>query len=839
MLLMIRRPDALAACAAVCALAFSPLAFAETVAEDAKPRTYWWWFGDTVTTNGITHDLEAMKRMGLGGATICANHWMGLKPGPVKCLSDEWYDCVVWAGKEADRLGLELGFHDCPGWCDTGGPWVRPQFAQRHLVWTETRLAGGKELSCVLPRAAAPFGIYRDVAVVAIPDREECERFDGDLRDYTFAVPRTVSSVRLTGAKRDGPLDCFLPKPDFRVLVSDDGTTFREHARIATVAAEEVLTLTFPAVKAKALRIAAGSGKLPRFSRAEVFATPLVPHASRKSYGRFVWARPLVPQETFACPAKDAVALDEVVDLTDRMDADGRLVWEPPAGKWLVFRFASTVMDKAINHVATPAGTGLECDKMSKEGVEEGARGPVTRIPELARKHGIRAFRTVFSDSGEAPPPNWTERMPEEFAALRGYDIRKFLPAMAGRFVGSTSVSERFLRDFRRTVGDLIVRYWGRYYAELMHAKGLKFEKQSYNWPYNQLEMSEIADIPMGEFWIHTKEGAGETAKLAGMQGDLWGRRIVSSEAFTDACGKVMKPDGSNENIAELRREGDKRFAHGVNRFVFHAYTHQPYDDPAMRTNYWHFGIRIDRHHPKFDSFIPWVRYLTETQAQLQRGRGVADAVVLMREDVTLDRADWDLKDPYGYRSNAIERNQFLRQLEFRDGRLRLPSGMDYRVLALPKSDVLSPEVLRKTLALAEAGAEVLLGPRPVSSPSLSGYPACDAEVEALAKELWDGCPAKGSARVGKGRVWRGVELSDVYAAIGLGPDFSATEAGRPVGPKEVVYTHRVDGATDIYFVANVTERPMRLKVSFRNGETRELELDGSSSTFVEFARRL
>ena len=130
--------------------------------QEARPRTYWWWFGDTVTTNGITHDLEAMKRLGLGGATICANHWMGLKPGPVKCLSDEWYDCVVWAGKEADRLGLELGFHDCPGWCDTGGPWVRPQYAEKHLVWTETRLAGGKEVSCVLPRTAAPFGIYRD-----------------------------------------------------------------------------------------------------------------------------------------------------------------------------------------------------------------------------------------------------------------------------------------------------------------------------------------------------------------------------------------------------------------------------------------------------------------------------------------------------------------------------------------------------------------------------------------------------------------------------------------------------------------------------------------------------
>ena len=85
------------------------------------------------------------------------------------------------------------------------------------------------------------------------------------------------------------------------------------------------------------------------------------------------------------------------------------------------------------------------------------------------------------------------------------------------------------------------------------------------------------------------------------------------------------------------------------------------------------------------------------------------------------------------------------------------------------------------------------------------------------------------------GRVWRGVDAAAVYAAIGLRPDFAATEGGRPVDPKEVVYTHRVDGATDIYFIANVTDKPKRLTVTFRGGETREIALGGSSSTFVEF----
>ena len=829
--------------AVVLGAAWSGAATADSVAgQDAKPRTYWWWFGDTVTTNGITHDLEAMKRMGLGGATICANHWFGLKPGPVTCLSDAWYDRVVWAGKEADRLGLELGFHNCPGWCNTGGAWVRPQYAQRHLDWTETRIAGGRRISCAIPRPPAPFGVYREVAVLAVPDREEVEAFDGS-GDCVFAAPRRVAGVRLTVGRPAGPI-YFIPwrHPDYRVLVSEDGVSFREHHReLSTYGGDAVQYLTFPAVRAKAVRIRTGSGGRPSFAkRIEVFATPFVPDGQRKTYDcwrglRSMREARIVPRTAASCPDADALAPDEIVDLTDRMDADGRLVWDAPAGRWLVLRFGSTVMDYAVNHISSPASEGLECDKLSEEGVEEGVRGPVSRIPELARRHGIRSFRTVFKDSCEAPPPNWTDRMPEEFRALRGYDLRRYLPVMTGRVVGSASASERFLWDFRRTVGDLMSRCYGRHFAELVRSRGLAFEAQWYDWPYNQLELPGSADIPMGEFWIHTGVGANDTTDLAGMLGDLYGRRIVSCEAFTDACGKVMT-DG-NEDIADLRRHGDRAFARGITRFMIHAYTHQPYDDPAQRTNYWHFGIRIDRHHPKFESFKPWIAYLTRTQGMLQKGRGVADAVRLVREETTLDHADWTAHDPSGYRSDAIERNLFLSSLSFSRGCLRLPSGMEYRVLELVDSRRHTPEVLRKVRALAEAGAEVLLGERPVGSPSLVDYPACDAEVEALAKALWDACPEKGSAKVGKGRVWRGVKLADVYAAIGLGPDFAATENGRPADPEEVVYTHRVDGATDIYFIANVTEKPKRLNVMFRNGETREVALDGSSSTFVEFGR--
>lgn len=814
-------------------LALSAAFAAESALDVSRPRCRWFWFGDTVTTNGITHDLEAMKTMGLGGATIIPCHWFNLPPGPVKCFSDEWYDCVAWAGKEADRLGLTIGFHNCAGWCNTGGPWVRPEFAQKHLVWTETRLAGGQKVDFALPKANAPFGIYRPVAVLAIPDREESVAFDGPWRDYVFDAPRTVSSAVIT-------LNNFtygqngVPRPEYVVSVSDDGQTFREHFRTDRTCAETEHVLTFPAVRAKAVRIAVAKGETPDVKRVEFRAVPCIPHGRRKSFGSYVWQRPLIPQETFPCPDRAAIRLDEVVDLTDRVGADGCLVWDAPSGKWIVLNFGATVMDYAINHVATPAGTGLECDKLSAEGVEEGARGPVTRFREVAERHGIRSFRGMFIDSCEAPSQNWTDRLPEEFAALRGYDLRKYLPAMTGRYVGSDSVSERFLRDFRRTVSDLTIRYWGQHYAKLIHEKGLAFEFQTYNGPFNQIEMGSVCDIPMGEFWVHTTyaQGGNDMTRFAAMQADIYGRRIASAEAFTDSCKKVMTDD--NEEILDLKRTADRFFAKGINSLDISHYTHQPFDDPSLRTNFWHFGLRIDRHHPKFATFRPWIESMAQTQMKLQEGRGVADAVVMTREDAPIERADWATDDPYGYRSDVIERKLFLSSLAFRDGRLRLPSGMDFRLLVLPKTDMLTPEVLRKTLELAQTGANVLLGPRPIASPSLTDYPACDREVEALAKALWDMCPEKGSVPVGKGRVWRGVKPIDVYREIGLKPDFAATENGRPVNPDEIVYTHRMLPDRERYFIANVTEKPREIEGVFRSGETRRIELAGSSSEFVD-----
>jgi len=134
----------------------------------ARPHTWWHWVNGNVSRDGITRDLEAMKRAGIGGVQIF-NVDCGLPSGPVPFMSPPWRELTRHAIAEATRLGLEVCVHNCAGWSSSGGPWIRPEHAMKRLVWSETRIEGPAEVDVVLPHPPVRRGFYRDVAVWAFP----------------------------------------------------------------------------------------------------------------------------------------------------------------------------------------------------------------------------------------------------------------------------------------------------------------------------------------------------------------------------------------------------------------------------------------------------------------------------------------------------------------------------------------------------------------------------------------------------------------------------------------------------------------------------------------------
>src|SRR3954465_11891666 len=89
-----------------------------TPPESARPRTWWHWTMSNVTKDGITKDLEWMKRVGIGGFMLAdVNYGRGQTVEPKTPYgTPQWYEAVRHAAAEADRLGLEMAIFSSPGW---------------------------------------------------------------------------------------------------------------------------------------------------------------------------------------------------------------------------------------------------------------------------------------------------------------------------------------------------------------------------------------------------------------------------------------------------------------------------------------------------------------------------------------------------------------------------------------------------------------------------------------------------------------------------------------------------------------------------------------------------
>ena len=141
---------------------------------EARPRVFWQWVNGNVTREGITADLEAMQRVGIKGLLLHDVKFPLLPAGPVKFQSQEWWNLMKFTAQEADRLGLEFGFHNCPGWSSSGGPWITPELSMQKLVWSEKIISGPAPIEVsklAQPDVDRKWNYYRDVAVLAVPVR--------------------------------------------------------------------------------------------------------------------------------------------------------------------------------------------------------------------------------------------------------------------------------------------------------------------------------------------------------------------------------------------------------------------------------------------------------------------------------------------------------------------------------------------------------------------------------------------------------------------------------------------------------------------------------------------
>ena len=134
----------------------------------ARPWVNWFWLDGNITKAGITADLEAMQRVGIGGVLLM-DITQNIPPGPVRFGSREWHEMFRHTVAEADRLGLEVSIHNAPGWCGSGGPWVTPERAMQKLVSARTNITGPRLFNAPPPPLPTVSNYVGDVALIAFP----------------------------------------------------------------------------------------------------------------------------------------------------------------------------------------------------------------------------------------------------------------------------------------------------------------------------------------------------------------------------------------------------------------------------------------------------------------------------------------------------------------------------------------------------------------------------------------------------------------------------------------------------------------------------------------------
>lgn len=661
---------------------------------------------------------------------------------------------------------------------------------------------------------------------------------------FAFPQPQTIKAITMVGGGEPGMFGQGAAAADNRKLeVSDDGVAFKFVCNIPPGAILEQ-TIAIPATTAKYFRIVVKNPPTqinglaamvgmdvkpvtpPGTEIAEIYLHPadVIDHYEEKA--AFAPVGDLAKKITTT--SNDAVAATDIIDLTDKMSADGKLDWTPPTGEWKIVRFGYSLLG-IDNHPASPEATGPEVDKLDPVAVKNYFENYLDQYKSatgglMGSKGGLQF---MITDSWEAGAQNWTANLPAEFLKRRGYNIIPWLPVLTGTIVQSADASEKFLFDFRETLSEMVAEYHYDALTKILAARGMKRYSESHEdgraLIADGMDVKRTAAVPMSALWtpnpfINQNDQTKYTADIreSASVAHIYGQNLVAAESLT-ALGLPNSAWSYSPEI--LKPSADLELASGLNRFVIHCSTHQPTDDKIPGLGLGPFGQWFNRHETWAEQAGAWTSYLSRSSYMLQQGKFIADIVYFYGEDNNITNLyRYGLPAiPEGYNFDFINADALIKLLIVKDGKLVTPSGMSYRVLVLDSNAArMSLPVLRKLNALAKAGATIT-GVQPTTPLGLADD---KDEFTKLVNEIWHSNNAK---------VYTGKKLGEVLNTLHVAPDFVYS---KPQANTKLLYVHRKTSDRDIYWVDSRTDNVEDLEATFRvAGKVPELWFAESGKT--------
>ena len=807
-------------------LLFAALAFSNP--PDAnRPETWYHLLDGNVSREGIVADLDAAKSAGLGGIQLfhgvsgAKDPWPGVT-NEIPCLSKNWDSVIAFAADECHRRGLTFKMQNCPGWSMAGGPWIGLDNCQRQLCWSRTEICGGAPVSVDLPKPReihegswmAPnpesWRDYRDIRVVAFPTPE------GD-SDGPFAPVAVRGSDEPSGTNWTNVCS---ENSDWNRPVKAERhpentwceTDFGRRVTIRTVCVDSPAQLRGGSCYDPNIRLSfqvpdgAGGWRtvrawpdLPASNWQDDAPLTLAVPPTETDRARFTWscARPLTLRKLHYSSRASLTSWESLASRTLRqimrsgepafssavcvdperiVDLTARLAGDRLT--WTPPKGRWTVLrfghvNSGLRNGPAPAGaTGWECDKLDRRGIEANFAGYIGRLIDGPLKGKLDGF---LLDSWECRSPMWTAKMTVD---------AKDVPRLCGYIVGTARETRAFYRAWRRQVGERIEReFYGRM-GELAREHGLSvaFETAAGDvYAGDILAYWKHADVPMCEFWNpRSDEFVGylefKPIKPCASAAHLYGKRRVDAEAFTGFLSWKECP-------RYLKDIANFHFAEGVTHLVFHTTVHNPTPGalPPGSALCGCFGTPF----LQTQTWWPWMReftdYLSRCSYMLERGKPVADLLVYLGDETDHKPIQRKLRVSSGLKYDYLNFDALKNRLTVKDGKWVTPDGTSYEAIWVRLAEEIG-DLDKETAKLLRDGRRQ--GAKVVRSPNELDV-RDDVEIPAAAPIVW---------------------------------------------------CHRRDGATDIYFVAN--DSPTNAwtgALGFRGHGKMDFDLAPAEALFVVF----
>jgi hypothetical protein len=464
----------------------------------------------------------------------------------------------------------------------------------------------------------------------------------------------------------------------------------------------------------------------------------------------------------------------EVVNVTDKVGANGRLDWVAPAGEWTVCALFQGWHGKMVER-ASPGGEGNVIDHFSLDAIN----AYLKKFDEAFKGHDLSYLRYYFNDSYEVDDAqgesDWTPKFFDEFKALRGYDLRDYLPALLG--LDTEERNSRIRYDYRLTINDLLLERYSKPWQAWAAKQGKGIRNQAHGSPANVLDLYAVSDVPEieGTDIINIK-GAPSAAHVTG-------KKLVSSESAT------WLGEHFESSLGDVKVAMDRFLLGGVNHTFYHGTCFSPQDVPWPG---WLFyaAVHFNPNNSFWPDFGAFNAYITRCQSFLQAGKPNNDILVyyaisdiwsrpdraMLQHFAGLDRMfnNTPLRNSAqemqnnGYAWDLISDKQ-ISGIAVANGDLAT-GGVLYKTLFLPECNVIPLETLETVMNLAKSGATIIVHKNmPLDVAGFAGLDEKRAKLNELLSQLdFKNGENVRTAVYGKGKIIIADEVGTLLNAAGI-----------------------------------------------------------------------